>query len=126
MKKDKSRDHSMVKAIRAAKKLSDMKMIPLIVGARSRKSEFIKFCAAVVKPIDETAEAVITKLSDTDQFKIRCIFGSTEEVYSGCLSEACLDFASTEWIVADLSTNNQKIVISRSVAATCQRHGGAK
>ena len=113
MKKDKSKDHSMVKAIRAAKKLSDMKMIPLIVGARSRKSEFIKFCATVVKSIDETAETVVTKLSEADQFKIRCIFGSTEEVYSGCLSEACLDFASTEWIVADLSTNSEKIIISR-------------
>ena len=113
MKKDKSRDHLMVKAIRTAKKLSDMKMIPMVAGARSRKSEIIKCCATVVSSVDESAETVITKLSDADQFKIRCILGCTEEVYSGCLTEACLDFDTTEWIVADLSTSSEKIIISR-------------
>ena len=90
-----------------------MKMIPMIFGARCRKSKFTKLCAATVKKIDQSAETTITKLSERHQIRIRSIFGSTEEVYGGCLSDACLDYTITEWIVDNVGTDKEPLTISR-------------
>ena len=112
MKTDKTRDNLFVKVVRAGKRLTDKAMLPDI-SARNRKSELVQRCALTAKSIDPNVETTITKLSKVDQYKIRCIFGSADEVYKGCLSDTCLDYDTTEWFVTDLSTKDRVITISR-------------
>ena len=87
----------MVEVVRTAAALATEGSIPGHVGARGRKSEFLKFCAKALESINAGAEKDITKLSKSAQDTIRSILGAGEP-YDGCFNQECLDVKTT-WII---------------------------
>ncbi len=88
---DTYRKFSMLAVVREATALAKAGAIPSAIGPRSRKSEFVKRCAAALDVLDASAEKDITKLPSEDQIAIRRMLGGEDEPYMGCFSESCLD-----------------------------------
>ena len=89
--RDTYRKFSMLAVVREAAALAKAGAIPSAIGPRSRKSEFVKRCAAALDVLDASAEKDITKLPSGDQDAIRRMLGGEDEPYRGCFSNECLD-----------------------------------
>ena len=89
--RDTYRKFSMLAVVREAAALAKAGAIPSAIGPRSRKSEFVKRCAAALDVLDASAEKDITKLPSGDQNAIRRMLGGENEPYRGCFSNECLD-----------------------------------
>ena len=76
---DTYRKFSMVAVVREATALAKAGAIPSAIGPRSRKSEFVKRCAAALDVLDASAEKDIPKLPSEDQNAIRRLLADGSE-----------------------------------------------
>jgi hypothetical protein len=90
-------DPGMLEVVRVAASMAKDGSIPHYVGARGRRSEFLKRCEKVLAKVNAHAEKDILKLPKDVQYKIRLLVSDGEEVYDGCLNSGCLG-KKTSWI----------------------------